>query len=385
MFTLYQRRDIERTLSPEDFPLILSPWDALAQAETHYDLNPHHYSSCGAFELPHRLYSGKQTWQRAPAGYADPVYDRVKHWLEIGWLIGIGPMTHWSAFHHPFHVNEYGELVCDDPGRYHSWYIHEVISGYNRAVAARRGIKAVPTQRFAYGSAYTEPEQHAQAGKMLNNKSVGRLLAAGGIYNGNIEGFAKAAQDLGDETVEGYRQILNEKTAGSAIALSSLLLAVRRTGTTMSISELEKLHSYLGKANGKQRFLEQISVVKIDYLRRKRDDYQALRKQFNNSVRPDFLKLLATDPESLIRFTPAQRAKMAKGKIPIRGWSVHHKIPLDDTGTNDFHNLVLIRNHPEHTVFTNAQRRIVNELEYGQSKSVYWPIPTGKIYPQRQP
>ncbi|WKZ91953.1 hypothetical protein P0E69_17510 [Chimaeribacter arupi] len=50
MFTLYQRRDIERTLSPEDFPLILSPWDALAQAETHYDLNPYPYSSCGAFE-----------------------------------------------------------------------------------------------------------------------------------------------------------------------------------------------------------------------------------------------------------------------------------------------------------------------------------------------
>ncbi|PLR41191.1 HNH endonuclease [Chimaeribacter californicus] len=220
---------------------------------------------------------------------------------------------------------------------------------------------------------------------MLNSKSVGRLLAAGGIYNGNIAAFAETAQALGGEAAEGYSQILNEKTAGSVIALSSLLLAVRRTGNTMSISELEKLHSYLGKAKGKQRFLEQISVVKIDYLRRERDDYQLLRNQFNNRVRPDFLKSLAADPAALMRFTPAQRLEMAKGKIPARGWSVHHKISLDDTGTNDFHNLILIKNDPEHTVFTNAQRRIVSELEYGQSKSVYWPIPKGKIYPQRQP
>ncbi|WP_317451540.1 HNH endonuclease [Pseudoalteromonas maricaloris] len=49
-------------------------------------------------------------------------------------------------------------------------------------------------------------------------------------------------------------------------------------------------------------------------------------------------------------------AKLADGKVP-KGWQVHHKIPLDDGGTNSFNNLVLIRNSPEHSVFTTYQKK----------------------------
>lgn len=47
--------------------------------------------------------------------------------------------------------------------------------------------------------------------KTLNREAVGRLLAAGGVYNGNIEGFRDTAEKLGGDAIKGYDQILNEK------------------------------------------------------------------------------------------------------------------------------------------------------------------------------
>lgn len=52
----------------------------------------------------------------------------------------------------------------------------------------------------------------------LNSAGVGRLLAAGGIYNGNIEGVRDTAEKLGGDAVKGYDQIMNEQTRGLLIA-----------------------------------------------------------------------------------------------------------------------------------------------------------------------
>lgn len=56
----------------------------------------------------------------------------------------------------------------------------------------------------------------------LNSAGVGRLLAAGGIYNGNIEGFRDTAEKLGGDAVKGYDQVLNEKTVSTAIIAASI-------------------------------------------------------------------------------------------------------------------------------------------------------------------
>ncbi|QMI03537.1 type VI secretion system tube protein TssD [Citrobacter sp. RHB25-C09] len=60
----------------------------------------------------------------------------------------------------------------------------------------------------------------------LNSKSVGRLLAAGGVYNGNIAGFEETAKKLGGEAPEGYNQVMDNQ--GVLIAGASLI-----TGMTM--------------------------------------------------------------------------------------------------------------------------------------------------------
>ncbi|MFO6297982.1 hypothetical protein [Rahnella selenatireducens] len=104
------------------------------------------------------------------------------------------------------------------------------------------GVKAAPTQKSHYGSSYSQPDQHAQAAKTLNSKAVGRLLAAGGVYNGNLEGYAKTAQQLGGDAPAGYDQVLNETTAGSAIAVVSVAagLGLGRLGAASEIGQLER-------------------------------------------------------------------------------------------------------------------------------------------------
>ena len=61
--------------------------------------------------------------------------------------------------------------------------------------------------------------------KTLNSKAIGRLLAAGGVYNGNIEGFRDTAEKLGGSASEGFKEILNDKTIGLSIIATSILFA----------------------------------------------------------------------------------------------------------------------------------------------------------------
>ncbi|EAT8926070.1 type VI secretion system tube protein Hcp, partial [Salmonella enterica subsp. arizonae serovar 63:z4,z32:-] len=77
----------------------------------------------------------------------------------------------------------------------------------------------------------------------LNSAGVGRLLAAGGIYNGNIEGFRDTAEKLGGDAVKGYDQILNEKTVSTAIIAASIAAGygLGRMGLSSTIRSLEKL------------------------------------------------------------------------------------------------------------------------------------------------
>lgn len=77
----------------------------------------------------------------------------------------------------------------------------------------------------------------------LNSIGVGRLLAAGGIYNGNIEGFRDTAEKLGGDAVKGYDQILNEKTVSTAIIAASIAAGygLGRMELSSTIGSLEKL------------------------------------------------------------------------------------------------------------------------------------------------
>ena len=112
----------------------------------------------------------------------------------------------------------------------------------------------------------SKPQTHT-----LNSAGVGRLLAAGGIYNGNIEGFRDTAEKLGDDAIKGYDQILNEKTVGVAITAASIVAGygLGRMELSSTIRRLEKLRRIetkgvsLGRSNTTDNLYRRTSNTEV--------------------------------------------------------------------------------------------------------------------------
>ena len=144
---------------------------------------------------------------------------------------------------------------------------------------------------------------------------------------------------------------------------------------------------FIGKYKGKDIELDNVSTNTITYNKRDRESYIQLRKEFDSSIRKNYLKDLSKNDDVINQLTShgvkrGDIAKLADGKVP-KGYQVHHKIPLDDGGTNSVDNLVLIRNSPEHSVFTTYQKQQTSSLTVGSSVVVQWPSPNGSVYPKK--
>jgi hypothetical protein len=63
------------------------------------------------------------------------------------------------------------------------------------------------------------------------------------------------------------------------------------------------------------------------------------------------------------------------------GYQVHHKLPIDDGGTIDFSNLILIINDPYHRILTKTQKTLTKGMKVGESIKYKWPIPDDFVYP----
>ena len=115
------------------------------------------------------------------------------------------------------------------------------MSAYRHVIADRPGRKPAPTQRMHYDS---DVPTTAPLGKTLNNKAVGRLLAAGGVYNGNIEDFHETAHQLGGDAPAGYDQIMNSKgliIAGASVAAGLTMGRLNPLSEMDEISSLSKI------------------------------------------------------------------------------------------------------------------------------------------------
>lgn len=142
----------------------------------------------------------------------------------------------WSSDRNPFYIDNNGELIfTPTSSSWHAWYKDEILSAYRHVIADRQGRKPAPTQRMHYD--YYAPTT-APSEKTLNSKAVGRLLAAGGIYNGNITGFHETALQLGGDAPAGYEQVMNNK--GLIIASASVAAGLTM-GRLNPLSEIDEI------------------------------------------------------------------------------------------------------------------------------------------------
>lgn len=97
--------------------------------------------------------------------------------------------------------------------------------------------------------------------------------------------------------------------------------------------------SLVGKLRGEDVTLSDISVIDIQLTKRNSNDLALLRNDFNSNVRKQFLVDLGKDTDYLRKagFSEVDIIKIQNGYVPT-GWQVHHKIPLDAGGTNEFSN-----------------------------------------------
>lgn len=254
MFTLYMKWEAQRKLAPGDIQFILTPREALEMAGIFYELDYLEYdyqrNPLRRNSVPKRRQGvhhrhAAQPYKRKHRPEYDGLYDEVKWNLEHGWMIGVNTQEKWERFRNPFFFDGDSKLVYDCfMDTYGESFPQAVRQIYEYALNEHQGKKPAPTVKQHYADA---PVQHAQAAKTINSKAAGRLLAAGGIYNGNIEGFRQTAQQLGGDAPAGYDQVMDNKgllITAASVAAGLMMGRVNITGELEELSSLSKIPTF---------------------------------------------------------------------------------------------------------------------------------------------
>ena len=236
-------------LEPEKFELIMSPSHAWSRIDSEYVFDDNWSSGFQLVNMQRRAFNG-YTNQLPPHGPRER--EKLKSMVYGGQVVMLERFS--TSAGKLFYINDDGELICRDPLAFRFSGAQRVIDAYKNTVArcdySRTGGKPRPT---VLPVQLTNKPQPAPL-STINSKMAGRLLAAGGIYNGNIEGFRQTAEQLGGDAPAGYDQVMNNK--GLLIAGTSVVagLGMGRLGVAKEISELKNLH-ILGKVEGEYSIL----------------------------------------------------------------------------------------------------------------------------------
>ncbi|EPU0991834.1 hypothetical protein ACVULY_002554 [Cronobacter turicensis] len=244
MFTLYMQWEARRELAPGDIQYILTPRDALEMASIFYELDSLEYDQYYPLRknsVPRRREGvhhrhAAQPYKHRPV--YDGLYDEVKWKLEHGWIVGVNTGEKWDEFRNPFYFDDESNLVYDcfmnTYGESFPQVVHQI---YDYVLNEHQGRKLPPTVKMHYSDV---PVQQAQAAKTINSKAAGRLLAAAGIYNDNIEGFHQTAEQLGGDAPAGYDQVMDNK----GLLITAASIAAGLTMGKMRIHDLEELEYF---------------------------------------------------------------------------------------------------------------------------------------------
>lgn len=138
------------------------------------------------------------------------------------------------------------------------------------------------------------------------------------------------------------------------------------------------------------RALHGFTIERISYARKfDRQQYEREREQEFRTIRPAWIREIGGKHAVELEVAGISRANVTRmvetGKAPL-GYHVHHRIPLDDGGTNAYDNLILIRDDVEHRAvhgYYNPGEQRIDRMSYGETGEVALPMPPADtiIYP----
>ena len=105
------------------------------------------------------------------------------------------------------------------------------------------------------------------------------------------------------------------------------------------------------------------------------------RNQFLAQVRA---KATVTELQALGWTADEIRIFKAGGAVP-KGFTVHHRIPLQGGGTNDLDNLILIKETPDHSLITASQNAVLQRIPEGAPMNVDVPVMPPGLWTWPQP
>ena len=121
----------------------------------------------------------------------------------------------------------------------------------------------------------------------------------------------------------------------------------------------------------------------IDFTVPSSEERQAMRQEFQQFKRAEFIKYLAETQQDALRQAgiSAKQIEYMKNGCTPRGFNTHHKIPVFGGGTNDFSNLVLIRKEPWHDmIHYHVINRQTKNMSEGDSRRVTVPYPKSSVF-----
>ncbi|MEI5993946.1 T7SS effector LXG polymorphic toxin [Candidatus Enterococcus mansonii] len=237
------------------------------------------------------------------------------------------------------------------------------------------------------------------AGKLSKGMDAFKAASKATTLNkvGKVTSLMNKGLKYGDEATKAFiakvknipMPIMDEVALAGANGFGKVNIGKGTLGDYMELAKANfgkgsgAVDDFKGKLRGKEHTLKNVKTEVIDYIKRSPSETKKLRNKFDSSVRKNFLKELGANEKYLkeLGFSEKDIARIKNGNVP-QGWQVHHKLPLDDSGTNDFANLVLIENEPWHKVITNHQNSVARGMKPGEIKQVEWPMIDGNIYPK---
>ncbi len=229
-------------LSPESFERIISPMAAWKHAEQDYQFDDQWHHQRYIINIEPK---SNHPLTATLAEHGVRAKAQLKNMIERGDVVCLNDVSVLPA--DLFYIDDNGALICRDENAFKFSGATKIIGTFNLAVSKRDyrnfGGKPAPTSSRQLRGGGSQPETYASVRETLNSKNVGRLLAAGGVYNGNVEGFRKTAEQLGGDAPAGYDQVLNKTTKGVAIAAVSVAagLGIGRMGAAKEVEELSAI------------------------------------------------------------------------------------------------------------------------------------------------